>query len=164
MASLRKHNHSSGSKDLTNNPLLKLQQEVNHAMNDFYHLFEPISTGLGKFEKILISPPLDLVEDKECYKLEVEMPGMGIEDIQVSCDGNKIIIQGEKSTSKKDEKKNFISREICYGRYDRSIALPLAADVERATASFKKGMLWVTIPKKSGSKSICKKLKVQEAK
>jgi HSP20 family protein len=39
-------------------------------------------------------------------------------------------------------------REISYGNYERSVFLPDTVDVEKAKASFKKGMLWVTFPKK----------------
>ena len=57
----------------------------------------------------------------------------------------------------------MISREIQYGSYERSIDLPNIADTDHATASFKKGMLWVKIPKKAGSKSSKHSIKVQKA-
>lgn len=159
MASVKKYHQS----EHVINPFLRLQQEVNHAMNDFYDLFEPLNVSLEKSENIKLSPALDIVEDKDCFKIEAEMPGMGEEDITVTFNDNRITIQGEKSTSKKDEKKNFISREITYGRYERTVSLPLTADVDKATASFKKGMLWVTIPKKTLSKESSKSIKIEKA-
>jgi len=118
---------------------------------------------LKKFENIKLSPALDIVEDKDCFKIEAEMPGMSEKDINVTFNDNRITIQGEKSTSKKNEKKNFVSREISYGRYDRTVSLPLTADVDKATASFKKGMLWVTIPKRANSSSSSKSIKIEKA-
>lgn len=159
MAILKKHHQS----DNVISPFLRLQQEVNHAMSDFYDLFEPMSIDLKKFENLKLSPALDIVEDKDCFKIEVEMPGMSEKDITVTFNDNRITIEGEKSTSKKDEKKNFVSREITYGRYERSVSLPLTADVDKATASFKKGMLWVTIPKKNQSKVSSKSIKIEKA-
>lgn len=91
------------------------------------------------------------------------MPGMSEEDITVTFNDNKLTIEGEKSTSTKDEKKNFVSREITYGRYERTVSLPLTADVDKATASFKKGMLWVTIPKKALGKGSSKSIKIEKA-
>lgn len=145
-------------------PFMRLQQEMNHAMRDIYDLFEPTSANLGTFEGMRISPPIDLIETKDCFKIEVEMPGMSEEDINVSFNENRLVIEGEKTTSKKDEKKDYVSREIQYGRYERSISLPLSADIEKATASFKKGMLWVTIPKKMSSQSSSKNIKIEKAK
>lgn len=160
MASLKKYHQSEN----VISPFLRLQQEVNHAMSDFYDLFQPMSIDLKEFEDIKLSPALDIVEDKDCFKIEAEMPGMSEDDITVTFNDNRITIEGEKSTSKKDEKKNFVSREISYGRYERSVSLPLTADVDKATASFKKGMLWVTIPKKAQSEISSKKIKIERAK
>ena len=91
------------------------------------------------------------------------MPGMDEKDVTVSLKDNLLTIHGEKSTSKKDERKNYIAREISYGRYERSITLPQAADGEKVSASFKKGMLWVTIPKKAGSKGNGRQIKIEKA-
>ncbi|PWY54359.1 Hsp20/alpha crystallin family protein [Legionella qingyii] len=159
MASLKKYHQSEN----VISPFLRLQQEVNHAMNDFYDLFEPMSTDLKKFENIKLSPALDIIEDQEFFKIEAEMPGMSEKDITVTFNDNKLTIEGEKSTSKKDEKKNFVSREITYGRYERTVSLPLTADVDKATASFKKGMLWVTIPKKALGTGNSKSIKIEKA-
>lgn len=158
MASLKKYHQSEN----VISPFLRLQQEVNHVMNDFYDVFEPMSIDLKKFENIKLSPALDIIEDKDCFKIEAEMPGMSEKDITVTFNDNRITIEGEKSTSKKDEKKNFVSREITYGRYERTVSLPLTADVDKATASFKKGMLWVTIPKKARSTSSSKSIKIEK--
>lgn len=163
MGSIKRHNHSSSNEQIIN-PFLRLQQEVTHAMNDFYDLFEPKSSNLTHFDDLMISPAIDIVENKDNFKIEVEMPGMGEEDIQVSFNENRLTIQGEKTISKKDDKKDFVSREINYGRYERSISLPLTADVEKATASFKKGMLWIVIPKKSGSSKTARSIKIEKAK
>ncbi|QBR85287.1 Hsp20/alpha crystallin family protein [Legionella israelensis] len=146
------------------NPFATLQHEMNKVMDDFYDLFETGKPKLESFDNLRLSPPVDVVEDDKSYKLEVEMPGMGEEDIQVSVDGHVLTIEGEKSTSKKDEKKNYISREISYGRYVRSITLPESADLDKASASFKKGMLWVEIPKKAGSQSKKRKIDIKKAK
>ncbi len=105
---------------------------------------------------------MDIVDDKENLKIEVEMPGMGEEDIKVSIADGILTIRGEKETSKKDEGKNYVRREIGYGSYERTIPLPDSVDVEKAKASFKKGMLWVTIPKKPESVKRSRELKIEK--
>jgi len=163
MASVKRP-HQHAEHELMTNPFLKLQQEVNHAMNDFYDLFEPTNVNFENFAHIKLTPALDIVEDKDYFKVEVEMPGMGEEDIKVSFNENRMTIEGEKTTSKKDENKNYLSREISYGRYERTLTLPASADVSKANATFKKGMLWVVIPKRTESKSNKKTLKIERAK
>jgi HSP20 family protein len=165
MASLQKGLHKSSS-ELTRhimNPFMSIQKEVDRALHGFYDIFESKPFDLQKFENLHIAPAMDLVEDNQCYKVEAEMPGMDEKDITISIHDNMLTIHGEKSTSRKDEHKNYIAREINYGRYERCIALPQAADGEKATASFKKGMLWVTIPKKAGKKGNGHQIKIEKA-
>lgn len=165
MKNLQKQNNKS-SHELVGqvlNPFLTIQKEVDKALNGFYDLFESKPFNLKEFESLNLAPLMDLIEDENSYKLEVEMPGMDEKDITVSLKDNLLTIQGEKSTSKKNERKNYIAREINYGRYERSITLPQAADGDKVSASFKKGMLWVTIPKKAGSKGNGHQIKIEKA-
>lgn len=165
MATTKKDSHLT-SRDLSRqilNPFVSIQKEVDRALHGFYDIFEAKPFNLLEFENLSIAPSMDLVEDDKCYKLEVEMPGMDETDITISLNDNLLTIQGEKSTSKKDERKNYIAREISYGRYERSISLPQAADGEKATASFKKGMLWITIPKRTGHTGNGHQIKIEKA-
>lgn len=134
-------------------PIISLQRELDNAMSNFYDWFEPFNIAPINFENLDIKPAIDIIEDGNQFKVEVEMPGMGEENIQVSVDNGLLKIKGEKSTSNKDEGKDYMIREISYGNYERTVALPDYVDADKAKASFKKGMLWVTFPKKAGSKN-----------
>lgn len=157
MASIQKPQSNLSKSDQFKkflNPIVHIQQELDKALHGFYDLFEDHPKMLSEFENLMLAPAMDLVEDKDCYKLEVEMPGMDEKDIKISLSDNVLNICGQKSMSRKDHNKNYICREISYGKYDRSIALPQSADPNKISASFKKGMLWITIEKKqTGSKS-----------
>ena len=144
-----------------NNPFVSLQNELDRAMRDFHGWFEPFNFPAERFENINLTPAVDIVDDDKRFKVEAEMPGMGEEDIKVSIDNGVLTIKGEKTTSKQDKDKNYRMREISYGSYERNIPLPESVDVENAKASFKKGMLWVDIPKKP---EFTKKSKVIEVK
>lgn len=132
-----------------NNPFFSLQNELNKAINDFHGWFEPFHFPSERFENLILKPSVDIVDNKNQFKVEVEMPGMGEEDISVSVDNGMLFIKGEKTTSKQDKDKNYRMREISYGKYERYITLPEYVDVDKAKASFKKGMLWVDFPKKT---------------
>jgi HSP20 family protein len=144
------------------NPFVHIQQEVDKALHGFYDLFEARPFDEKRLEKLSLSPAMDLVEDKECFKIEVEMPGLDEKDIKLTLNNNLLTIVGEKSVSSKDQNKNYIAREISYGRYERSITLPQNSDLSRISASFKKGMLWVTIPKKLGNSTKEQQIKIQK--
>ena len=106
---------------------------------------------------------MDIVDNDEELNIEVEMPGMSEEDIKITINEDRLTIEGEKSTSSKHKDKNYLSREINYGRYERCIALPQSVDTSKASATFKKGMLWVKIPKKAESKHHSREVKIQKA-
>ncbi len=147
----------------TQNPFLSLQQEVDRAFRDFYDLFPSSKSGLEQFENMDLMPSMDIVEDQNHFTVQVEMPGMDEKDIKVSFSDNALTITGEKSISTKNKGKKYLSREISYGRYERLISLPPSVDIDKAKASFKKGMLWVVLPKKSGSQGGSRDIKVEHA-
>ena len=60
-----------------------------------------------------------------------------------------------------NEGKKYLSREISYGNYERVISLPSTVDINKAKASFEKGMLRVTLPKKTESQGTARTIKVE---
>lgn len=145
------------------NPFFHIQSALDRAMEDFYGSFISGFPTL-KFEDLSIHPSIDIVEDKNTLKIEVELPGVGESDVKVSISDGILTIEGEKSISKqdKDKEKSYVMREIGYGYYKRSISLPEYVDTDKAKASFKKGMLWVEIPKKAAAKGQPRELKVEK--
>jgi HSP20 family protein len=101
------------------------------------------------------------VEDKDSFKIEAEMPGLGEDDINVNIADGQLTIKAEKKTSRQDKDKNYIAREIGYGSYERTIALPDTVNIDQAKASFKKGMLWIIIPKKAEAMQRSREIKVE---
>lgn len=166
MGSLQRGNNHHSSHHMTDqivHPFLTIQREVDKALHGFYDLFEHKPFNLTEIENTKLAPLMDLAENKDSYKIELEMPGLDEEDITVSLHENVLTICGEKTTSKKNQRKNYLSREINYGRYERNISLPLSADGSKAVASFKKGMLWITIPKKQAKIGSKRKIKITKA-
>lgn len=146
------------------NHFLSLQNELDNFMTNFNRWFEPFNFPRENFEDLSLLPAVDIVDDKDEVKIEVEMPGMGEEDIKVSINNGLLTIKGEKSTSTKDKTKNYMSREIKYGFCERNIPLPSGIDADKVKASFKKGMLWITIPKKAEYIKGSKEIPIEKAK
>lgn len=139
---------------------------MQHAFsNMFDNLFNPHGADFSltkEWENFLLTPAIDVVDEGKHIKIEAEMPGMGPEDIQLLMNHNSLTIKGEKTTSSKDQGKEYMKREIHYGAYQRTIALPDNVDTSKVTASFKKGMLWVILPKKSGTQQESREIKIEE--
>ena len=145
-------------------PALDARSEFDKAIESFYHLFDRSGTPWSDdFESVRLFPSIDVVEDDTHYKVEVEMPGMDEANVKVSLDNNLLTIKGEKTVSQQDKDKNYLRREINYGCYERAIALPDYLDTEQAKATFKKGMLWVDIPKKMEFAKQKRELKIEKA-
>lgn len=147
----------------TRNPFVSLQTELDKAMQDFYQFLNLPRSSSQEMLNQKIMPPIDIVEDDKNFKIEAEMPGMGEEDIKVIVNKGILTLKGEKKTSKKDEGKNYMMREIGYGYYARDITLPDNVDIDQAKASFKKGMVWINLPKKPGSEKQSRELKIEKA-
>jgi HSP20 family protein len=146
-----------------NNPFVGFKQDFENIFNEFNQWLSTTQLPMDQFENLNISPSIDILDTKTSFKVEVEMPGMGEEDIKVDVNNNVLTIKGEKSTSKKDSGNGYVMREISYGNYERSITLPESVDSSKGDASFKKGMLWITFPKKPSSTPVKKEITVKKA-
>lgn len=145
------------------NPFSSLRSDLERIMENADDWFGPSNLQLESNENFALFPKMDIVDDKECFKLEFEMPGMGEEDIKLSIQEGLLTVKGEKSSAKRNHDKNYLSREIHFGSYERTVSLPVDLDIENAKASFRKGMLWVEIPKRPESISKARDIKIHKA-
>ena len=94
------------------------------------------------------SPRVDVVEEKDAYKLHAELPGLEKKDINVAVDNGVLTISGERAFESKDEKDDsYRHYERSYGTFTRSFKLPEHVDVNKIKASHKNGVLELSIPK-----------------
>ena len=92
--------------------------------------------------------PVDLTDRDDAYVLTMEVPGVRKEDLTIECKNNTISIRGEKRSQRNDDKERPYLRERRYGVFSRSIELPDDANLERIEASFRDGILQVSIEKR----------------
>lgn len=155
----KKSNSLTCSKNECASPFFDFQQEFDNIFKKFY---QALPMSVKDFNNLNISPAMDIVEDEKSFKVEMEMPGVDEKDIKVSIDNGVLTIKASKEISRKDEKKDYVMREINYGSYERSISLPDNTDIDNAESTFKKGMLWINIPKKATDKSKVKELEIKK--
>ena len=97
-------------------------------------------------------PNVDVSETDDEVRVSADLPGLDEKDIKVSLDGDVLTISGERRYEHEEKRKHLHRVERSYGTFHRSIALPEEIDRENVKATFKKGVLHVTIAKRPGAK------------
>jgi HSP20 family protein len=127
--------------------MTSLKQEMDRVFDRFFEPRWEEVPALGDW-----APSLDLTETKDALVAKAEVPGMDPKDIQVSLQEQLLTIKGEKRHEKEDKDERRHRVERVYGAFTRAIRLPVAVDAERVNASFKNGVLTVTLPKTPAAK------------
>lgn len=112
----------------------------------------------GKFSAM--SPSIDVRENGNEIVIEAELPGMEEKDVQLTFRDGVISIRGEKKSEREEKKDDFHLTERSYGSFERSFRLPDTVEVDKATASFDKGVLKVVLPKSAEAISREKKIPI----
>ena len=94
------------------------------------------------------TPAVNEKVDEKGYYLEVDLPGVKKEDIDISVNDGILTIAGERKFEKKEEKENYTRIESFFGRFERSFKLPPDADLDNIEAKYEDGVLKIFIPKK----------------
>ena len=98
------------------------------------------------------SPKVDVYEDKENLYLELEIPGVNKENMDIKVVAEKIlVINGEKAEQEKEVEKRWRAERF-YGEFKRSFRLPEYLDPEKITAKMDNGILTLSMPKKEEAK------------
>jgi HSP20 family protein len=92
-------------------------------------------------------PALDLSETEEGYTVEVAVPGLKPEDLQITVENNVLTIKGEVRHQSDEKKRNFHRVERRFGSFQRTIALPSTVKADAINASLNGGILQLDIPK-----------------
>lgn len=104
-------------------------------------------------EKTGISvPAINIIEEKDNFKIEVAAPGLDKKDFQIDLDQNVLTIRSEKEEKKEEDESTYMRREFSYSSFSRSFTLPETVKAEEIKANHKDGVLYITIPKKEEAK------------
>jgi HSP20 family protein len=146
-----------------------LRKEIDHLFEDFSRNFwrSPFQ-GFGEFEpfwstKVPTAPAVDIAEGEKAYEVTAELPGMDEKNIEVKVVDGGLTIKGEKKDEREEKKKDYYLSERSYGSFERYFRLPESVDADKIEASFKNGVLTVTLPKKAEALKPAKKIEVKAA-
>jgi HSP20 family protein len=128
--------------------LSTLQDRINRAFRESY-------SGAGHDESLTASsfaPAVDVYEDEHQVTLKIEVPGIDEKDIDVQVENNVLTVHGERKIEKEEKEENYRRVERHYGTFTRTFTLPQTVDTESVSATYDKGVLKITLPKRAEAK------------
>jgi HSP20 family protein len=98
------------------------------------------------------TPSVDIYETENELVVKADLPDVDLKDIDVRVENQTLTIAGERKFEKQDSAKGYHRIERSYGNFTRSFAVPNSFDTDKIAASFKNGVLSVSLPKKDAAK------------
>lgn len=144
------------------NPLVSLQRDINHVFEDFWNRVESGWTGRNDFVGAF-GPSTDVTETDKSVEVSIELPGMTQDDIDISLSSDAMTVRGEKKIEHEEERKGVYMSERSYGSFYRTVPLPAGVDADKADATFKNGVLTVSLPKTPEAQAKVKHIPVKTA-
>lgn len=143
------------------NSLASLQQEMN---NFFERLYTGLNVCLTDWDGSDV-PAVNVIENGESFTVKAELPGIDPKDIDVEVTDGFLTIRGHRSqeVERKETDGSYIRREISEGFFQRTLSLPETAYCDKADASFKNGVLTISIPKKAEALQKPRKVEIKKA-
>jgi HSP20 family protein len=139
-------------------PFLALHREVNRLFDDVFRGFDLAPFGMaGRPSDHAGWPNIELSETDKEVRVTAELPGLDEKDIDLELTNGVLSIRGEKRTETEDRERRFSER--FYGRFERRIPID-DIDEDKVTASFKKGVLTVVLPKSATAQQRVKRIAI----
>ena len=150
-------------------PMESLRRDFNRLFEDFGELWRsPIRHALLAPEALwsrdltwAATPAVDIAEKDKAYEITAELPGMDEKNIDVKVANGMLTIRGEKKEEKQEKKKDYYLSERRYGSFERRFQIPEGVESDKIEASFKKGILTVTLPKNAAAQAPEKKIAIK---
>ena len=132
------------------NPYTELERTVNGLFDHSFGL-RPIWDDRNT-EALAWQPPVNVYEDKDHLAIEAQLPGIELNDIELSVKEQTLHLRGERKAETEKSKEGYHFREAHYGAFSRSFSLPSTVKPDEAKATYDKGVLTIAIPKQEKAK------------
>jgi HSP20 family protein len=136
----------------------KEHDEMDRLLDQMLH-FHGMPT-IGTIESPSFSPALEFRENENEYNIYIEVPGLEKDGIEISVNDDTLVLKGEKKYAKEERGEVHIN-EIHFGSFRREIPLPKNCNKEKIDASYKNGILTLSLPKIEEKKPERKKIEVK---
>jgi HSP20 family protein len=156
--------------DEEDRPFESFFREMDTLRKEMDRLFEDFWKGSGQrsfmttpWQYSDITPRVDETEDEKAFHIRVELPGMDKDDVDLTLSNGVLTIRGEKKREEEEKGKDFYRKERAFGAFRRSLPIPFDVDESQIDASFKKGVLYIELPKTEEAQKKVKHISVKAA-
>ena len=129
-------------------------------LSEFFNTFQAMEQEEPQ-EVFDFVPTVNTREDKDAYHIEVDVPGVKKEDVDISIDKNLLTIKGKREVREEVQEDDYYRVESRYGTFSRSFTLPEKVDVDNIKAHSEDGVLEITIPKLNVVTDTTKKIVIE---
>ena len=135
--------------------------EKSHTAGWWPQLYEPLRQ-VGERIADWFAPRSDASAMKEYYEINVELPGVKPENVDVSLNDNSLTVKGEKRTEREEKGRTYFFTEREYGSFQRTFRLPEDADAAKIDAAFNDGILCLRVAKKKPKKNQGRRIDIRQ--
>lgn len=151
-----------GLADYLREPFSRLRSEVDRMFDEFPARIPGGILG-ARYLASLPMPALEMKETDKEYRLSIEVPGVARDDVEISIDGNVLVIKGEKKEEREEKERDYTISERSYGLFERRVSLPQDAVTEKIEADSENGVIRITIPRDRHERLERRKIKIKAA-
>jgi len=142
--------------------ILSLQSRMDEMFDQFWR--DPFGISPWQaFSNVMesFSPRVDVTENEKEVRVTAKLPGMEMNDIDLTLDHQVLTLRGEKRSEKQEKSRQMHRVERAYGSFRRDVFLPTEVEADHAEAVFDQGVLTVVLPKPAGSAQTGRKIPVK---
>ncbi len=155
-------------------PLIGLREEMDRLFDEFWSGW-PMGRGRRRGRGFLEPfrgfpmlgeagmPAVDVIDKGTEIQVRADLPGLDEQDIDVRLSNDTLIIRGEKKEEREEgqEEGSYYLSERRYGSFQRTLSVPAGIDAEKVEASFRNGVLTITLPKTPEAQEKTRKIEVK---
>ncbi|MCK6526524.1 Hsp20/alpha crystallin family protein [Myxococcota bacterium] len=123
----------------------RISDEVDRTLGHAFRAMPPLAPMAALETDLGFAPEVDVFERDGRLVVRADLPGMGKDDVQVEVAGDTLILRGERKEEREEEREGYYCCERRYGAFTRSIPLPEGVNPDSAEASFRNGVLEVSL-------------------
>ncbi len=127
---------------------------LNSVMNSLDE--QSMESGISAF-----TPTVNSRETEDAYFIEIDLPGVKKEDIEIDVKDNVLTVSGERKVKEEMKEENYYKIESRYGKFTRSFTLPKNVNIDKISANSEDGVLEIKIPKLEEVKKEPKKIAIK---
>lgn len=134
-------------------------EDMQRQMDRFLGHFAGAKRPLCFYSPTAWQPAMDIYETAGDIIVVLEAAGMDRDSLEISMDHNNLVVRGERLDAPRGVRQKYHMAEITFGGFERVIEVPVAVDADRASASYKDGILEIVLPK--AAERVVKKVQIR---